>query len=187
MTGCVLMLGAMALICAARSALACMKSICPKKYCESSISGMSGRIWLVARVSMRCFSRCSCASNSRIWLLASTTAVGSIYIVLPVADSSCTMPPILRLCIGETGSTSLPSLSVGVASLSMIPSACACLSMLLSVRDTEPCDASSCRRMCANSGVALSLICPNLSNMLSVSWSMVLMNGVGCVCDSAVR
>ena len=66
-------------------------------------------------------SRFSSASNSRILLLASTTSPGSTYTVLPDADSSCTIPPNLRLYEGDIGITS-PSRKVGVMSESKYPS-----------------------------------------------------------------
>lgn len=86
-----------------------------------------GRTLLVKSVRMRMISFLSSPSSSRTRLFASTTSVGSIKTVLPVALSSCTIPLILRFRVGMTGITSLPSRRVGVTSflrcLHFVPSA----------------------------------------------------------------
>jgi hypothetical protein len=48
---------------------------------------------------------CSAASSSRILLLSSTTAIGSIKSVLPLADVSCTSPLTAALRSERTGTT----------------------------------------------------------------------------------
>ena len=80
----------------------------------------------------------SSPSSSRTRLFASTTSVGSIKTVLPVALSSCTIPLILRFRVGMTGITSLPSRRVGVTSFSTMPSLCAERNILYKVRDMLP-------------------------------------------------
>lgn len=67
----------------------------------------------------RMISRRSAALSSRMRLLASTTAAGSMKTVLPVALSSWMIPLILRLRAGATGMTRRPSRSVGETSRSM--------------------------------------------------------------------
>lgn len=110
----------------------------------------------------------SSPSSSLTRLLASTTSVGSMNTVLPVALSSCTIPFILRFRVGMTGMTSRPSRRVGVTSFSTTPSLCAARSMPYSVREMLPSVFANSRRICSNSGVALSRILPNLSSI----WSM---------------
>ena len=117
---------------------------------------------------MRITSRRSSASSSRMRLLASTTSAGSMKTVLPVADSSCTIPLMRRFSAGTTGITSRPSRTVGFTSLSTMPSACAERSMELSVRDMLPVVEANSRRMPARVGDALSLIFPNLLTMPSM-------------------
>ena len=101
-----------------RRALARIKSICAMNAYDSSMEGISGRMESVNAIRMRVTSRRSSASSSRMRLLASTTSSGSMNTVLPDADSSCTIPRILRLSPGATGSTRRPSRMVGAASLS---------------------------------------------------------------------
>ena len=82
------------------------------------MAGTCGRIMIEKSVRIRMISRRSSPSNSRILLFASTTSAGSMKTVLPVDDSSCTIPLIFRFNPGATGMTSLPSRMVGVTSLS---------------------------------------------------------------------
>ncbi len=89
------------------------------------MSGIDGRMNAVISESMRIISRRSSSSSSRPRLLTSTISAGSMKKVFPVADSSCTMPLILRLCMGATGSTRRPSRTVGVVSLSRYPASTA--------------------------------------------------------------
>ena len=102
-------------------------------------------------------------------LLASTTSAGSTNTVLPEADSSCTMPRILRFRPGATGITRRPSRRVGVTSFSTRPSLCAARSMPNSVREMLPSVLASSWRMALNVGDALSFIFPNLSSMVSMA------------------
>ena len=131
---------------------------------------------------MRIISRRSSASNSRIRLLASTTSAGSINTVLPVADSSCTIPLIRRLRAGATGITNRPSRTVGFTSFSTIPSACADRKIEFNVRDMLPVVAANSRRILAKDGDALSLILPNLPTILSIRRTRA-----GKLCTSAAK
>ena len=108
-----------------RRALERIKSILAINPYDSRIDGISGRMLSVNSIRMRVTSRFSSASSSRMRLLASTTSSGSMNTVLPDADSSCTIPRILRFNPGATGSTRRPSRMVGAASLSTRPSVCA--------------------------------------------------------------
>ena len=130
--------GSMALNSCANCVLACMKSISPRNFILSSMPSTSGRISSLTSDSIFIISRFSSASSSRNLLLASTTAVGSRKSVFPVADSSCTIPLILRFMLGGIGMTRRPSRIAGVTSFSMSPSCCAFRSMEFSVCDTEP-------------------------------------------------
>ena len=130
--------GSMALNSCANCVLACMKSISPRNFILSNMPSTSGRISSLTSESIFIISLFSSASSSRNLLLASTTAVGSRKRVFPVADSSCTMPLILRFMLGGIGMTSRPSRIAGVTSFSMRPSCCAFRSIELSVCDTEP-------------------------------------------------
>ena len=89
--------GTIASISVANNALARRKSTSARKSSLAKICGISGRICSVISNRIRMRSRRSSPSSSRIRLLASTTCWGSTKTVLPVADSSCTIPPILRL------------------------------------------------------------------------------------------
>ena len=80
--------------------------------------------------------------------------------VLPLADSSCTIPRIFRFSAGATGMTRRPSRMVGVTSLSTTPSDWAFRRILFSEREMLPIVLASSRRMRANSVEALSLIFP---------------------------
>ena len=80
--------------------------------------------------------------------------------VLPLADSSCTMPFIFRFKAGATGITSRPSRIVGVTSLSTTPSDWALRRMLFNEREILPIVLASSRRMRASSAEALSFIFP---------------------------
>jgi len=99
-----------------------MKSISARNSYDWSISGMEGRNVLENVVRIRMISRRSSPSSSRMRLLASTTSAGSMNTVLPLADSSWTIPLILRFSPGATGITNRPSRMVGVTSLSTYPS-----------------------------------------------------------------
>ena len=107
----------------ATNALAIIKSTCAKKPCVNRICGISGRTKSVIACRMRSRSRACSDSKERILLFASTTSCGSINTVFPVADSSCTMPPIFFFAPAGIGNTKRPSRNVGVASLSTNPAA----------------------------------------------------------------
>ena len=145
-----------------------MKSISAKNSYEESKAGTCGRTVAENSVRMRMISRRSSPSSSRMRLLASTTSAGSINTVFPVADSSCTIPLILRFMPGATGMTRRPSRMVGVTSLSTYPSDCAARRILLRLREMLPVVAESSRRIRKSSAEALSFIFPNLSRMLSI-------------------
>ncbi len=85
----------------------------------ASIGSMCGLISSANAVSILTVSRRSSSCSSRILLLASTISAGSMYTVLPDADSSCTMPLMRRLFIGGTGITRRPSRTDGVVSVSI--------------------------------------------------------------------
>ena len=108
--------GSKACICSAISALACIKSMVARNWYESSTSCTWGRSSSENTVRMRIISLRSAASSSRTLLLASTTSAGSMNTVFPVADSSCTIPLILRFSPGATGIISRPSRRVGAVS-----------------------------------------------------------------------
>ena len=146
------------------------------------MSSTCGRTSFENSVSITIISRRSSASNSRIRLLASTTSVGSMNTVLPVDDSSCTIPLIRRFIAGATGTTSLPSRSVGVTSFSTRPSLCAACSILYNVRETLPSALRNCERISARRGEAVSFILPYLSKI----WSIRRMRS-GKVITSSVR
>ena len=114
--------GSKASICSAISAFACIRSISARNWYESSTSCTWGLSSSLNTVSMRMISRRSAASSSRTLLLASTTSAGSMNTVLPVADSSCTIPLILRFIPGATGIISRPSRMVGATSCATSPS-----------------------------------------------------------------
>ena len=151
-----------------KTAFARIKSISAKNSYEERMAGTCGRTIAENSVRMRIISRRSSPSNSRIRLFASTTSAGSIKTVLPVADSSCTIPLIFRFMPGATGITSRPSRIVGVTSLSTYPSDCAARRMLFKLRDMLPVVADSSRRIRSNSAAALSFIFPNLSRILFI-------------------
>ena len=130
--------------------------------------GIRGLMLCVTAVKIRITSLRSSVSSSLMRLLASTTSVGSINTVRPVADSSCTIPFILRFMPGAIGMTNLPSRKVGATSWSTSPSLCAVRKMLLSVRETLPSARFNSMRICAKADVALSRICPNLSKIWSI-------------------
>ena len=130
--------GSKALVSLANSVFAYIKSICARKAYELRISVMCGRSSSLNTVRIRTISRRSAASSSRTLLLASTTSVGSMNTVFPVADSSCTIPLILRFTPGATGITSRPSRTAGVTSLSTNPSFWAACKIVYKVRDIEP-------------------------------------------------
>ena len=136
-----------------------------------------GLIVSVNSVRMRIISRAISASVSRMRLLASTMASGSIKTVLPVALSSWTIPCSRRLFMALTGSTSLPSRSEGCTSLSKIPS---CLPWLI-MRRSVPLMLLVTRvivvRNCWSWGEAVSLMLPALSN----TWPMAVLNS-GSAC-----
>ena len=131
-------LGSKACICSAISAFACTKSICARKRYESSTSCTWGRNSSENTVRIRMISRRSAASSSRTLLLASTTSAGSINTVFPVADSSCTMPLILRFMPGATGIIRRPSRNVGATSCATRPSRWAACNIVYKVRDIDP-------------------------------------------------
>ena len=149
--------------------MARMKSISPRKSYAWRSAGTSGRSSAENADRMAIISRFSSASSSRMRLLASTTSAGSMKTVFPLADSSCTIPPILRLSAGATGITRRPSRIVGEASFSTRPSACARRRIEFKVRDMLPDVRDSSPRMRASVGDALSLTVPNLSIMESMS------------------
>ena len=132
------------------------------------MSGVRGRITLVNSVRILTISRRSSPSNSRIRLLASTTTSGSINTVLPLADSSCTIPLIFRLKAGATGIISLPSRIVGATSLSTTPSVCAARKMDCKLREIPLIVIVISRRIWDRVGEALSFTLPNLSIMASI-------------------
>jgi len=117
---------------------------------------------------MRTISLRSSYSSSRISLLSSTTSKGSMNTVLPVADSSRTMPLSLRLFDAETGITIRPSRIDVDASESTNPSACACFRIEPIRLATEACFDEISLLILANSGDALSLILPNRLRMESI-------------------
>ena len=121
---------------------------------------------------MRITSRRSSASSWRTLLFASTTSVGSINTVLPVALSSCTIPFILRFSCGCTGITNRPSRMAGAASLSTSPSRWAACSIVYNVREMLPWVFSKSCRIPANVIDAESFIFPNLSSIESMRRSM---------------
>ena len=153
----------------ASSAFARIKSISPRKSYACKSCGTWGRNSAEKADRMAIISRFSSASSSRMRLFASTTSAGSMKTVLPLADSSCTIPPILRFSAGATGITRRPSRIVGEASFSTNPSAWARRRMLFSVRDMLPEVRANSPRMRARAGEALSLTAPNLSIMESMS------------------
>ncbi len=101
-------------------------------------------------------------------LLASTISAGSIYMVLPEADSSWTMPLILRLCIVSTGITTRPSRTEGDVSLSIYPAWTAWASTRRMAAFIDPVAADIDERIWANSGVALSFMLPKRSMIRSI-------------------
>ena len=111
-------LGLILFVWMAKWLLARMKSISARNSYDCSISGIEGRRVLENSVRIRMISRRSSPSSSRIRLLASTTSAGSINTVFPLADSSWTIPLILRFNPGATGITNRPSRMVGATSLS---------------------------------------------------------------------
>ena len=113
-------------------------------------------------------SRRSSPSSSRMRLFASTTTSGSIKTVLPLADSSCTIPFIFRLKAGATGIIKRPSRMVGVTSLSTTPSDCAARRMDCRLREIPLIVIVISLRICDRVEEALSLTLPNLSRMLSI-------------------
>ena len=131
-----------------------------------------GRIQSVSSFRILIISRCSALCNSRMRLLDSTTSVGSINTVFPVADSSCIMPRNLRFKDGATGMTSLPSRMVGVTSLSISPSRCAVEIMVRRECEIPLLALSISERMRASSGEALSLILPYLFRMASARFTI---------------
>ena len=157
---------------AASSAFARMKSISPRNSYAMSNCGTCGRSSSEKAVRMAMISRFSSASSSRMRLLASTTSAGSMKTVFPLADSSCTIPPILRLSAGATGITRRPSRIVGEASFSTSPSAWALRRILFKVRDMPLDVRARSPRMRAKAGEALSFTEPNLSMMVSMSRMM---------------
>ena len=122
----------------------------------------------VKEVNIRTISRFSSPSNSLIRLLASTTTSGSIKTVLPVADSSCTIPLIFRLNAGATGIINLPSRIVGETSLSTTPSLCAARKIDCKLREILLIVIVISRLMDCNSEEAESFTFPNLSIMESI-------------------
>ena len=145
-----------------------MKSILASRMYDSPISRIYGRIIFAISLSMRMTSRRSSASSSRILLFASRTSVGSMKTVFPDADSSCTMPCILRFREGTTGITSRPSRIAGETSLSTSPSLFALFSIEFNVRDILPRSPCSSRLSLANSGDAVSRRLPRLSIICSI-------------------
>ena len=146
-----------------------MKSNMPSSDIVAIKSSIYGRSVAVNAVRIRTTSRCSSSCSSRKRLPAATTSAGSIYTVLPEADSSCTMPGILRLFIGATGITIRPSRIAGVVSLSINPSLTADAMTrrmrVLRVPDIE----ARWRRMSAKAGEALSATSPQRSRMRLMS------------------
>ena len=155
----------------ASCAFARMKSISPRKSYAARRLGTCGRSSSENATSMRITSRLSSASSSRMRLLACTTSAGSMNTVFPLADSSCIIPFILRLSAGATGITRRPSRSVGDASFSTSPSACARRRMVLSVREMLPAVRDSSLRNDARVGEAESFTLPNLSTIPSMALS----------------
>ena len=113
-------------------------------------------------------SRRSSPSSSRMRLFASTTTSGSMKTVLPLADSSCTIPLIFRLKAGATGIIRRPSRMVGVISLSTTPSDCAARNIDCKLREMPLMVAVISFRICARAGEALSFTRPNLSRIASI-------------------
>ena len=132
------------------------------------MSSTCGRTSFENSVSITIISLLSSASSSLMRLLASTTSVGSTNTVLPVDDSSCTIPLMRRFIAGAIGTTNLPSRRVGVTSFSTRPSLCAARSILYNVRETLPSALRSCERISASRGEAVSLIFPYLSRIWSI-------------------
>ena len=164
--------GSMAFICFAISARARTLSICPMNTYERSISFTWGLMMAVMSVSILIISLRSSASSSLTLLFASTTSAGSTNTVLPVADSSCTMPFIFFFSAGAIGITRRPSRMVGATSFSTSPSLCAALSMLLRVLEMLPSVRASSCLIVKRWSEALSFMRPNLSSILSV-WRMM--------------
>ena len=102
--------GLMPPVCWANNALARIKSISARNSYDCSTSGINGRSSSVNSIRMRIISCRSSISSSLTRLLASTTASGSMNTVLPLADSSCTMPLTLRFMAGATSFSTNPSL-----------------------------------------------------------------------------
>ena len=117
---------------------------------------------------MRTISLRSAASSSRTLLLASTTSAGSMNTVFPVADSSWTMPLILRFSPGATGIIRRPSRRVGATSWATRPSRWVECSIVYKVREIDPAVCSISWRIPASVIDAESLILPNLSKMESM-------------------
>ena len=126
-------------------------------------SSMCGRMVDVTAVRMRIISRRISLSSSRMVLFASTISAGSMNTVLPVADSSCTMPRILRLYIGDTGITRRPSRTDGATSLSTYPASRADTRMRRSIPLMLDVVLAMLRRSSSSCGDALSRMLPNLS------------------------
>ena len=126
---------------------------------------MWGRIKSDTSVRILTISRLISPSVSRMRLLASTISSGSMKMVLPVADSSCTIPFTLRLCIGATGSTRRPSRTDGAVSASKMPLVLPC-AMTLRMIPLIPAVVDAIFLLkSSNRGEALSFTLPNLSSM----------------------
>ena len=65
------------------------------------------------------------------------SSTGSMKVVLPLADSSYTKPPIFLLCEEMTGMSIFPSRTVTLASLSAMPSCWALRSRDAAIFETE--------------------------------------------------
>ena len=171
--------GLIAFIWMAQCALARIKSISARNSYDCRIAGTCGRTVAENSVKIRMISLRSSASSSRMRLLASTTSAGSMKTVLPVADSSCTIPLIFRFKPGATGITRRPSRMVGVTSLSTNPSACAFRRMACKLREMLPVVEANSRRIRRSSEEALSLILPYLSRILLIrliSWGNTIIS-----------
>ena len=161
-------MGLPASICIATSALALMKSISPMNFAPAMSSGRYGRRKSENSLRMRSISLCWAKMSSFTWLLSSTTSIGSMKTVFPVADSSYTNPGNLRLFTALTGMRSRPSLAEMLASSSASPSSCALRSICCIFLEMEFSFSLNDLRILKSSGVALSLTSPKRSTIDSI-------------------
>ena len=152
----------------AHSAFERIKSTSPTKRAASISSARYGRRKSVNSIIMRATSLCFSNCRRRILLFISTTSIGSIKKVFPLAEASCTIPGKLLLLRAFTGMSILPSLTETPASSSAILSSFAFFRMLSILLLTEFWYWLSSLDILSSSADAESLMLPFLSSMESI-------------------